>query len=160
VGSGHPLADIFLLKYQPRYLETSEGVAFFGRAGAAVLRSVEKLGVDPLLLYGTNGVKCAGVQSEEGEKNCPGFLLEELHITQPKLLVIMGERALALLNRNLVAGMRRVSWKPGVLQEFTPFCRALTVPDIDASLDDRAAKMAFWNAFRAVGEWYREEPPY
>ncbi|MCL5942552.1 MAG: hypothetical protein M1325_03385, partial [Actinobacteria bacterium] len=52
VGSGHPLADIVLVKYQPRYLEVSEGVAFFGRSGSAVLKSVERLGVDPLLLYG------------------------------------------------------------------------------------------------------------
>ena len=32
-GSGHPLADILLLKYQPHYLEVTEGVSFFGRSG-------------------------------------------------------------------------------------------------------------------------------
>lgn len=160
VGSGHPLADIMLLKYQPRYLEVSEGVAFFGRSGAALLKSVERLGVDPLLLYGTNAVKCAGVGAEEGEANCPGYLLEELHVTQPKLLVVMGERTLAVLNRSLTAGMNRLEWKPGQLQDFTPFCRAVVTPDIDGALDDRAAKMAFWNAFRVMGEWYRDEPPY
>jgi uracil-DNA glycosylase len=160
VGSGHPLADIFLLKFSPRYLETSEGVAFFGRAGTAVLKSMERLGVDPLLLYGTNVVKCAGVEPEEGVANCAVHLLEELHITQPKLLVVMGESALEALNAHAVAGMNRLEWLPGRLQEFTAFCRALVTPDIDLSLDDRQDKVAFWNAFRSLGDWFRDEPPY
>ena len=33
VGSGHPLADVMLLKYEPRPPEVQEGVAFYGRAG-------------------------------------------------------------------------------------------------------------------------------
>ena len=90
MGSGHPLADIFLLKYQPRYLEVSEGVSFFGRAGAAVLRSIDRLSLDPLLLYGTNAVKCANVDAAECEANCPPYLLEEFQITRPKMLVVMG----------------------------------------------------------------------
>lgn len=160
VGSGHPLADIFLLKHQPRYLEVSEGVAFFGRAGNAVLRSMERLGIDPLLLYGTNIIKCAGVELGEAEGNCPAFVLEELQITRPKLVVVMGERALELLNRNRTAGMRELEWLPGELQEFTAFCRVLVTPDVDAALDDQGAKALFWQAFRTLGDWFRDEPPY
>lgn len=160
VGSGHPLADIFMVKYGPRYLEVSEGVSFFGRSGAAVLKSVERLGIDPLLLYGTNMVKCVGVETGEGEANCPGYLLEELQITQPKIAVIMGRRALDVLNANRTAGMRKVEWAPGELQDLTPTCRALVTPDIDDALDDADEKRAFWNAFRALGDWHRDEPPY
>jgi len=160
VGSGHPLADILMVKYGPRYLEVSEGVAFFGRSGAAILKSVERLGVDPLLLYGTNAVKCPGVSPEEGEENCPGYLLEEIQITQPKMLVVMGRKALDVLNRHRFATMAETSWEPGEIQELTPFCRALVTPDIDDSLDDAGAKRAFWNAFRALGDWYGDEPPY
>ena len=160
VGSGHPLADIFMVKYRPRYLEVSEGVAYFGRSGAAILKSVERLGVDPLLLYGTNAVKCTAVTPEEGEANCPGYLLEEIQITQPKMLVVMGREALGVLNRNRLATMAEISWAPGEIQEFTPFCRALVTPDIDESLDDNEAKRAFWTAFRALGDWYKDEPPY
>jgi uracil-DNA glycosylase len=160
VGSGHPLADIFLLKYQPHYLEVSEGVSFFGRAGAAVLRSVVRLELDPLLLYGTNAVKCANVDLDECEANCPAYMLEELQITRPKMVVVMGERALRVLNQNLTAGMRELAYCPGEVQEFTPFCRALVTPDVDESLDEKTAKVAFWQAFRALGDWYRDEPPY
>ena len=34
------------------------------------------------------------------------------------------------------------------------------MPDIDASLDEQAAKTAFWNAFKALGPWWAELPPY
>lgn len=160
VGSGHPLADIVLVKYAPRYLEVTEGVAFFGRSGNAVIKSIEKLGLDPLIIYGTNLIKCAAVDEAEAEAHCPRYLLEELRITQPKLLVVMGQQVLDVLNRNLVAGQKSLEWKPGEIQEFSHFCSAVVTPDIDEALDDRRAKIAFWKAFRAVGDWFRDEPPY
>jgi uracil-DNA glycosylase len=160
VGSGHPLADILLIKHQPRYLEVTEGVAFFGRAGSAIMKSMDRLGVNPLLVYGTNIVKCADVELLEGEENCPVFALEEFHITQPRIVVIMGEKALAVFNRNRVAGMKELKWDPGELQDLTPFCKALVTPDIDGALDEEQAKAEFWKAFRSLGEWFRDEPPY
>jgi uracil-DNA glycosylase len=33
LGSGHPQADVFLLKFAPTVSEIEEGVAFYGRAG-------------------------------------------------------------------------------------------------------------------------------
>ena len=160
VGSGHPLADIFLLKYQPQYLEVTEGVSFYGRSGAAVLKSMERLGVNPLVVYGTNLVKCHSVEPEEGEKKCASYWLEEFHITQPRLIVVMGRETLAIVNAERIAGMKELVWDPGALQDFTPFCKALVTPDIDVSLDDEHAKSEFWKAFRNVGEWFRDEPPY
>ena len=34
------------------------------------------------------------------------------------------------------------------------------MPDIDSALDEAPAKTAFWNAFKAVGAWWQELPPY
>jgi hypothetical protein len=34
------------------------------------------------------------------------------------------------------------------------------VPDIDRALDEESAKREFWRAFRALGEWYADTPPY
>jgi len=48
----------------------------------------------------------------------------------------------------------------GVIQRLTPSCDALYVPDIDRSLDEEVAKREFWAAFRALGEWYADFPPY
>src|SRR6184192_3882171 len=58
LGSGHPQADIFLLKYAPMPSEIEEGVAFYGRAGNALRKSFKRLNIDPLVVYGTLCVKC------------------------------------------------------------------------------------------------------
>jgi len=160
VGSGHPLADIFLVKYQPHYLEVTEGVAFFGRSGTAILKSLDRLGIDPLNVYGTNIVKCHDVNRREGEKNCPLYWLEEFHITHPRIIVVMGRETFNVVNRERIAGMKKLDWEPGELQDFTPFCKALVTPDIDAALDAEKAKAEFWKAFKALGDWYRDQPPY
>ena len=157
LGSGHPLADIFLLKHGPQHSEIQEGVAFFGRAGQAILKSLQRLRVDPMAVYGTNCVKLAeGAADAEAR----GWLTRELHIVQPKLVVPMGEDALAFLNDLEFPLARPVEGAAGELQQFTPTVDALVVPDIDASLDDQAAKTAFWNAFKVVGSWWAELPPY
>ena len=36
----------------------------------------------------------------------------------------------------------------------------IVVPDIDASLDEQPAKTRFWNAFKQLGPWWAELPPY
>src|SRR3954464_8632503 len=97
IGSGHPLADIFLLKYAPMPAELAEGVAFYGRVGQAVLKSVQRLGIDPLLLYGTNCVKCGDLDDELRRSVCPAWLLREIAIVQPKIVVVMGEDALEVV---------------------------------------------------------------
>jgi len=38
LGSGHPQADIFMLKHAPAVAEIEEGVAFYGRAGNALMK--------------------------------------------------------------------------------------------------------------------------
>jgi uracil-DNA glycosylase family 4 len=156
LGSGHPLADVFLLKYGPRPSEVQEGVAFFGRAGDALVKSLRRLDVDPLAVYGTNCLKYA----EEDEEEARAFLTRELHIVQPKLVVVMGEDALTFLNALQFPLSEPLESKLGELQHFTPTVEALVVPDIDASLDEQAAKTRFWRAFKTLGQWWAELPPY
>ena len=156
VGSGHPLADVMLLKHRPQPAEVQEGVAFYGRAGQAILKSLQRLHVDPLAVYGTNCLKFADGAEEEGAP----WLLRELHIVQPKLIVVMGERALEFLNGLGFPLAEQVPDKAGELHRFTPTVQALVTPDIDASLDEQPAKTRFWNAFKALGPWWAELPPY
>jgi uracil-DNA glycosylase family 4 len=156
VGSGHPLADVFLLKYEPKPAEVQEGVAFYGRAGQALLKSLQRLRVDPLAIYGTNCLKFAGGDDEEARP----WLARELHIVQPKLIVAMGEAALAFLNALEFPLADSVEPKLGELQRFTPTIQALYVPDIDESLDEAPAKTRFWNSFKTLGPWWAELPPY
>jgi uracil-DNA glycosylase family 4 len=156
LGSGHPLADVLLLKHEPKPAEIQEGVAFYGRAGQAILKSLQRLRVDPLAVYGTNCLKFAGGEAKEARP----WLARELHIVQPKLVVVMGEPALAFLNELEFPLADPLEPRLGELQRFTPTIQALHVPDIDGSLDDQAAKTRFWNAFKTLGPWWAELPPY
>lgn len=160
IGSGHPLADIFLIKYRTLPSEASEGVAFYGRAGEAVMKGCQKLGIDSLLLYGTNVIKCATAQEEEARENCPQYLVRELMVIQPKLVVIMGEQALSAVNGMGFPLAQELEYKPGEIQPFTPTTEALITPEIDTSLNDQRRKTRFWKAFKVLGDWYESLPPY
>jgi uracil-DNA glycosylase family 4 len=160
LGSGHPQADIMLLKYAPRPAEVEEGVAFYGRAGGALMKSFKRLGIDPLAVYGTVFVKCPVPDTELSAPECRGRVLGELAIVQPRILVVMGAEALAELDELAVPLASKVEPLLGEVQRLTPTCDALYVPDIDASLDDDRSKREFWAAFRKLGDWYAELPPY
>jgi uracil-DNA glycosylase family 4 len=156
LGSGHPRADVFLLKYRPQPSEVQEGVAFFGRTGDALRRSLQRLNVELLAVYGTNCLKFA----DEDEQEARPFLVRELHVVQPKLVVVMGEDALTFLNSLEFPLAEEAEPELGKIQDWTPTVQALYVPDIDAALDEQPAKTRFWNAFKALGPWWAELPPY
>jgi uracil-DNA glycosylase len=156
LGSGHPRADVFLLKYRPQPSEVQEGVSFFGRTGDALRRSLQRLNVDLLAVYGTNCLKFA----DEDEEEARPFLVRELHIVQPKLVVVMGEDALAFLNSLEFPLAEEAEPELGKIQDWTATVQVLYVPDIDGSLDEQPTKTRFWNAFKALGPWWAELPPY
>ena len=98
LGSGHPQADILLLKYAPSAAEIEEGVAFYGRSGSALMKSFKRLSIDPLAVYGTLCIKCPVADTDEAADECIARVIEEIAIVQPRMIVVMGERALATLN--------------------------------------------------------------
>jgi uracil-DNA glycosylase family 4 len=156
LSSGHPQADLFLLKYGPQTAEQHEGVAFFGRAGQAVLKSLQRLHVDPMAIYGTNCLKFVGADEEQARE----WLAREIHIVQPKLIVVMGQDAVTCLNAVRFPLATEIASQPGSIQKFTPTIEALVTPDLDASLDEAPAKKDFWEAFKSIGPWWSEQPPY
>jgi uracil-DNA glycosylase family 4 len=160
LGSGHPQADIFLLKYAPTTSEIEEGVAFYGRSGSALMKSFKRLSIDPLAVYGTLCIKCPVADTDQAAAECVARLVEEVAIVQPRMIVVMGERALATLNDLELPLARQLDPSTGEVQTLTPTIDAIYVPDIDESLDDQQLKQAFWRAFRAVGDWYADLPPY
>jgi uracil-DNA glycosylase family 4 len=160
LGSGHPQADVFMVKHSARPSEVEEGVAFYGRTGNALMKSLKRLSIDPLAVYGTLCVKCPVSDPAMADPACVGRLTEELAIVQPKMLVVMGEDALAVINELGIPLSRELDAAPGELQRFTPSIEALYVPNIDDALDEEFAKREFWTAFRVLGQWWADLPPY
>jgi len=160
LGSGHPQADIFMVKHSARPSEVEEGVAFYGRTGNALMKSLKRLNIDPLAVYGTLCVKCPVLDPSLADPNCVARLTEELAIVSPKMVVVMGPDALGVLNELEVPLARELSATSGEIQTFTPAIDALFVPNIDEALDEESAKRAFWSAFRVLGQWWADLPPY
>jgi uracil-DNA glycosylase family 4 len=160
LGSGHPQADIFMVKYSARPSEIEEGVAFYGRTGNALMKSLKRLSIDPLAVYGTLCVKCPVADPAMADPACVARLAEELTIISPKIVVVMGSEALAVINELGLPLARELEPNAGELQRFTPTIQALYVPNIDDSLDEDHAKRDFWAAFRVLGQWWADLPPY
>ena len=156
--TGHPLGDD--LPAQVR--AAAAGAAGGGRVprprrARAEASRCSGCDVDPIEVFGTNCVKFAGADEDESRP----WLARELRIVQPKLVVVMGDDALALPRTSSSSRSRSpVAATLGELQRFTPTIEALVVPDIDSSLDEQPAKTRFWNAFKPVGPWWAELPPY
>jgi uracil-DNA glycosylase len=160
LGTGHPLADIMLVKHRPMPAEVQEGVAFFGRAGQAILKSLQRLRIDPLMLYGTVCLKAA-IEPDAGDlERSREWLTRELHITQPRIVVTLGEDARTFLDSIEFPLAVPCSDEVGAVARFTPTIETLAVPDIDRCLDDSTSKQAFWDAFKVLGTWYENLPPY
>ena len=134
LGSGHPQADIMLLKYAPTAAEIEEGVAFYGRSGNALMKSFKRLGIDPLAVYGTLCVKCPVSDPALAGGECVERIVEEIAIVQPRCIVVMGERALETLNEVEVPLAGSLEPTLGEIQGLTP--------TIDVALRSRHRRLA------------------
>jgi uracil-DNA glycosylase family 4 len=160
LGSGHPQADVMLLKHAPQPSEIEEGVAFYGRAGSALMKALKRLEIDPLAVYGTLCVKCPVADTALAAPECVARLVEEIAIVGPRIVVVMGDDALEVINDLALPLARRLTPTRGEVQKLTPTLDALVVPDIDQALDEESAKRAFWSDFRVLGDWWDELPPW
>ena len=160
LGSGHPQADIFMLKHSARPSEVEEGVAFYGRTGNALMKSLKRLSIDPLAVYGTLCVKCPVPDPVMADPACIARVAEEIAIVQPKIAVVMGDDALHVLNELELPLAQEMQPLTGEIQPLTPSIEALYVPNIDDALDEDTAKREFWSAFRVLGQWWADLPPY
>jgi uracil-DNA glycosylase len=94
------------------------------------------------------------------DPGCVARLVEELAIVSPKIVVVMGPEALGVLCELEIPLRREVHPTVGAIQQLTPSIDALYVPNIDEALDDESTKREFWKAFRVLGDWWEELPPY
>src|SRR5438105_12287626 len=120
LGSGHPQADIMLLKYSAQPSEIEEGVAFYGRAGTALMKSLKRLQIDPLAVYGTLCAKCPLSDPSLADPACIARVVQEIAIVQPKIIVVMGAEALAALGEMQIPLARPLEPRVGVVQQLTP----------------------------------------
>jgi uracil-DNA glycosylase len=124
------------------------------------MKSLKRLSIDPLAVYGTLCVKCPVPDPAMADPGCVARLVEEIAIVSPKIAVVMGPDALSVVNELDLPLRRDLRETPGELQRLTPSIEALYVPNIDDALDEESAKREFWASFRVLGQWWADLPPY
>ena len=85
-------------------------------------------------------MKCPVSDPSLAGGECIERIVEEIAIVQPRIVVVMGERALETLNEVDVPLSRTLEPRSGEIQELTPTIDALYVPDIDESLDSEESE--------------------
>lgn len=106
-ADGNPeTARIILIGEAPGENEDLEGVPFIGRAGKLLNEFIEKAGISRESdLYIINTVKCRPpknrVPTKEEKKACEHFLLEQIKIINPELILLCGATALETFSSNI-----------------------------------------------------------
>jgi len=106
-GEGNPNAKIMFIGEGPGEMEDKTGRPFVGRAGKLLTKIIENvLELDRNDVYIANIVKCRPpnnrVPSIEEAETCKPYLLKQIDIIEPKILVCLGKTAfMYLLNSDL-----------------------------------------------------------
>ena len=114
---------------------STKGVAFFGRAGQALLKSLQRLGVDPLAVYGTNCLKFGTEDPAQARALADARAPHRAAEARGR----DGRRDRRVPRRARLPARRRSSTRsePGEIQRFTPTIDVLVTPD-----DRRVARRA------------------
>jgi uracil-DNA glycosylase family 4 len=146
-GSGHPMADLFIVKSTFTKREGDSNIAFFGRSGDAIKKSCEKLEFDYSNLYGTNVVKCFVGEEirEKCFKNCSKFLKSEILTCQPKIILSMGELATRALNLIKMEDDEEIQFLPGNVYNLWLEIKVIVTNDLVKSFYDLEEKRQVWN---------------
>jgi uracil-DNA glycosylase family protein len=170
-GEGPPEADILFVGEQPGDREDRAGRPFVGPAGLMFNKALEDAGIDRQRAYVTNAVKHFKFEPRgklrlhkrpnAGEINvCKRWLLAEIEVLQPRLIVALGATAAQSLAGHPVAiGANRglTLALAGGLSMFVTVhpSSLLRVPDEN---DKQAAYAQFVKDLRIVGELAAAKP--
>ena len=100
-GAGNPRADLMFIGEAPGRDEDQQGIPFVGRAGQLLTLMIHALGMKREEVYIANVLKCRPPNNRdplpsEIEK-CEPYLLQQIELIAPKLIVALGRFASASL---------------------------------------------------------------
>jgi DNA polymerase len=93
-GQGSPYAKLMFIGEGPGQDEDRQGLAFVGRAGQLLTKMIESIAMTRDEVFIANIVKCRPPQNRqpmpEEAANCRPFLMRQLQIIHPKVIVALG----------------------------------------------------------------------
>ena len=114
-GDGNPQAQLVFVGEGPGADEDAQGLPFVGRAGKLLTQMIEAMGLHRKDVYICNVVKCRPPENRTPEEDevstCSPFLLRQLDVISPKVIVCLGAvAAKTLLKTNRGISHFRGQW--------------------------------------------------
>ncbi len=114
-GVGNPRAELVFVGEGPGHDEDLQAEPFVGRAGQLLTQMIEAMGIERRDVYICNVVKCRPPENRTPEKDeiatCSPFLLRQLAVISPKVIVCLGAvAAQTLLGVNASISRIRGQW--------------------------------------------------
>lgn len=157
LGGGNPFSELMLIGEGPGEEEDRQGVPFVGKSGQLLDKILAAAGFSKEEnVYITNIVKCRPPGNREPNPEeraaCLPFLMRQIELIQPGIIVLLGSTALkALINpEGRITKMRGkwITWNGiQVIPTYHPSA-LLRNPDL---------KKDVWEDFKSVVQKYREE---
>ena len=117
-ADGNPKAKLVFVGEGPGRDEDMQGLPFVGRAGKLLTQMIEAMGLQRQDVYICNVVKCRPPENRLPEpdeiKTCSPFLLRQLEVVDPQVIVALG----ACAAQTLLQTTRGISHFRGQWQEF------------------------------------------
>ena len=128
-GDGSPDADLMFIGEGPGRHEDEQGLPFVGRSGQLLSTLLERVGLSRPEVYIANVVKCRPPGNRDPRPDeieaCKGYLVEQLRIIDPAVVVTLGNFSTKLLLKTEV-GITRMRgqvypwWGRHVVPTFHP----------------------------------------
>jgi len=104
-GEGNPNADLMFIGEAPGREEDLQGKPFVGRSGELLTKMIENvLNIKREEIYIANIIKCRPPQNRDPEieevESCKPYLLKQIEIIKPKIIVTLGRIAFKYLLNN------------------------------------------------------------
>jgi uracil-DNA glycosylase family 4 len=100
-GVGNPQARIVFVGEAPGHDEDLKGIPFVGRAGQLLDQMLAAVGLDRRMVYICNVLKCRPPNNRDPEPvevaTCKPYLLTQLSIMSPPIIVCLGRHAASVL---------------------------------------------------------------
>jgi uracil-DNA glycosylase family 4 len=148
-GVGNPNAEIMFIGEAPGADEDEQGEPFVGRAGQLLNNMIKAMGIQREDVYIANVIKCrppANRTPEPAEcEVCSPFLLKQIDVIQPKVIVALG----AVASRALLGLNQPMSQLRGQWHDFRGYALAVTYHPAYLLRDPRQ-KAAAWQDLQMV----------
>jgi uracil-DNA glycosylase family 4 len=114
-GVGNPHAELMFIGEAPGFDEDQQGEPFVGRAGQLLTKIIQAMGFTRSEVYIANVLKCRPPENRtplpDEVQNCLPFLLTQIELIRPKVMVALGATAMkALLGVEIGITKMRGHW--------------------------------------------------